>query len=196
MRNPLLNRRPPPKLDILVAPRQAFVVALIAVLALWCALTCLGCGPRRRTHAVSSVGATDSVGPLHITYHDGADNDHETSNDLVPSQEERLEFLRRLLAVLADYERHHNWKCPIVSVRVYPTIVSGVPCGVTNGGGCYAPLHGVAPAGTIYVTGSIKEFYHELNHLRLWLRGDPIWNQHSGPEWDRVWSYVPPWDRA
>ena len=185
--------RKPAPVRIFSQPRPIFITAFIIALVLWCAAMCIGCGPKSRpNYTLSPVGGIDSAGPFHVSYHSDFDDDVSAANDLVPSDDERRLYLARCLVVLADYERENNWKCPAVYLRIYPKLISGVPCGIPNGGGCFSPLTG-SPFGTIYVIGNLEPLYHELNHHRLWLQGQPLWYQHGGKEWEKVWKYVPPW---
>lgn len=144
-----------------------------------------GCGPKRRPHAFPSPPpTTDRAGPLTLDYR-GPDD-----RPIALEAARRPELFRQATLTLEAYERDFAWRSPPAELRTYPALAGGqaVPCGIPNGGGCAAPA-----TRTLWWTGRAEELYHELQHLRLFERGDPAWRDHAGPEWARVTAWRPTW---
>ena len=96
--------------------------------------------------------------------------------------------------VVAAHEAAFGWTVPPVVTHVYPTLAGGLPCGVRNGGGCYQ-----GPGNTLSVRGDPRygihpwSLFHELLHLRFWVRDGNVDTGHLSPEWRDVDRWVPTW---
>lgn len=146
-----------------------FVITLFGIFS-------LSCGNKSKPQWLTEpTNYESSVGPMRIFYKNPDDTAFVGSFDK-PEAERRVEL------TLEIYQKDHNWTAPIYPLWIYPTLISGLPCGVPNGGGCASALR-------LSITGSTKAFYHELNHLRLLQAGDPNWTSHTGKEWEKVWVW-------
>lgn len=153
--------------------RLSLFLNLLVVLTL--GVLSMSCGPKKRPAELPSY--TDTVGPFGIVYHDANDFDYPVTDEF------RAEIKRRVDLVWHEYELQYSWLVTPVELRVYPGFTSGVPCGGPNGGGCYRTDD------IIFVTGEVWPLFHELNHRRLLLSGDPEWINHNGKSWDKVWKF-------
>lgn len=156
-------------------------IALLVLLLL--PFTFLGCGPSRRHQEAAPIATA-----LTVTCWTADD----TPLELPPA--EHAARVAEFLSVLREHERIFSWRCPPTPLRYYPTLSSGTPCGIPNGGGCFAALPPRGPA--VYLAGSPhlgrrETLFHELLHVLLWCSTGSVDHLHADPRWRAVAAWRP-----
>jgi len=150
---------------------------LIFLLVLWCAVACLGCGPKRRgVHYVPPPDVTVVEGPFKISFF---------KPDMTPdrncSPERRDLLVKACMAKKQAYERAFVWTIPDSWVEVFTEGNWAASGGFPNGGGCYiAPSRIGVRAGA---NDDVPDFCHELHHQQLWYRTGVTDSGHHHPTW-------------